>query len=50
MILGKGLRPIAKPSKKEEKEGLGREGNKIKFADARFERRQIVGKREGRSK
>ena len=38
------------PPTKEEREGLGREGDKIKFVDVRFKRRQIVGMREGRSR
>ena len=34
----------------EEREGLEREGDKIKFDAVRFERRQIVGMREERSR
>ena len=44
------MRLIAKSPTKEEREGPGREGDKIKFVDAQFERRQIVGMREGRSR
>ena len=47
---GKAQRPLAKPPTKEEREGLGREGGKIKFVDVRVERRQIVEKMEGRSR
>ena len=44
------MRPIAKLPTKEEREGLEREGDKIKFVDVRVERRQIVEMREGRSR
>ena len=44
------MRPIEKPATKEERARLGRWGERIKFFDVRFERRQIVRMREGRSK
>ena len=45
-VWGKALRPIAKPPTREEKERLSRERGKIKFANARFENRQVVRLRE----
>ena len=47
---GKVLRPIAKPPTKDERERLNREGNKIKFADVRCEKRQALGLWKGRGK
>ena len=43
MMLGKGLEAFSKAPRKEEREGLGREGDKMKFVDVRFEIRLIVG-------
>ena len=47
-MLGKGLRHIAKPPTKEEREGLIREEDMKKVVDLRFEKRHIVGLWEGR--
>ena len=48
--MGQGLEAYSNATTKEEREEPGREGDKIKFVDVRFERRQIVGMQEGRGK
>ena len=49
-MLGKTLRPIAKPPTKEERERLSSEKDKIKFVNVTFKNRKIVGLWEGRGR
>ena len=50
IIIGKTLRPRAKPLTKEERERLSRKRDKIKYVDVRFENRHVVGLWGGRGR
>ena len=48
--MGKGLEAYRNARSKGRKRRARREGDDIKFVDVRFERKQIVGMREGRDR